>query len=323
MHRQHGNAIGQLLAEADRGAALQRAGVNMLAGLAGGAIVHQGNLAVARATRVMSGSRARLASWWAGPENHPSLKRPRLEQPLSKSGKPMSGWYGGGAAKQWRNPRGRFRGTPNLYSKFHSKMCIEKKYHDNTTASTAMDGTVGVIASPLSEAAGGIAQGFTSETRVGARIFVWDMQLFITLAKTREVAASTVPTTIRILVVVDRQSNGLKPLYGDVIDKSHGSSVYAFRKLENVRRFQVLYDKTIIMNDASGFGNGTTNEVNANDMTIKFYKKWANGLKVVYDKGDATGYTDKILDNNIWVMAFNNSNEEGTVRIKSRIRYTD
>ncbi len=198
------------------------------------------------------------------------------------------------------------------------KQCIEQKYHNDTQAAAVVPTQATAI---ITSVIGGIAQNVSATGRVGTRAFVWNIDIrgaFVLPAGTAESGGDI----IRCMVVQDKQSNGATPSIAEVLDVTGTEPIYAFRNLENTRRYNILMDKTVSLEyDAAG-GNGTAIETVQIRKLFSFSKHFESGLKVVYDTLDATGADNKIMDNNVWVMVFSRRGAP-TVEWESRVRYTD
>lgn len=243
-------------------------------------------------------------------------KRPRFAQgPVYR--------FGGSNFRRLTRGGGIKKPRQALHTKFHSKMCIEKKFHDATSGvvTSSTSGT-GMKFSVIS----GIAQGTSSIQRVGRRIFGWDLFLkgYVQLTETADLPSAGVE--MRVLVVKDRQSNGNTPDIDEILDV--GATVthkpFAFRNLENTRRFEIMYDHTFVINakatvQTDGAGANSTME---NKIPFHFSKKWKDGLKIIYQTGEGGGLSNTIQDNNVWVIAYA-QNTSGEIVVNSRFRYTD
>lgn len=207
-----------------------------------------------------------------------------------------------------------------LYTAFHAKMCVEKKFHDNTTGTvTTSSDTTGLKYSVIS----GISQGTAATERIGRRIFVWDMFLSGTIQLTEQADNAANNLEMRAMVVVDKQSNGTTPDVNEILETGATADrkVFAFRNLENTARFNILMDKKIVINvQASAANAGVDSYVKR--VPFHFSKKWKDGLKVMYESGQGAGTSDKILDNNVWLIVYA-SGTQGEISVNSRIRYTD
>ncbi len=200
----------------------------------------------------------------------------------------------------------------------HMRQCVERKFHDVPQAVTNID----TSASPLiTSVVAGVVQGTTAQTRIGTKLFAWDV------AVRGEIKYSPVSLrnsdVIRVMLVVDKQSNGDNLLLSEVLDLGAGNDTFAFRNIENMKRFTILGDKTIHMNINGGSYTGAAAGNVEKTIPFGFYKKWASGLKVMYKTGNSDGSNGGIVDNNVWVIVFSRESAICTVQYETRMRYTD
>lgn len=201
----------------------------------------------------------------------------------------------------------------------HMRQCVEKKFHEITRSEEAIALiATGAIDSPLQ----GISQGTTAQTRLGIRLFGWSLEVRGQI-KMPTSTDLTLDNQVRLLIVLDKQANGSTPTFAQVLNLDGSSNpFYAYQKEENRRRFTILKDRFFPLNVIAAAGNGTANDAGQVVFPFTFYKKWANGLKVVYQTGASGGVSD-IMDNNIWVMAFAKDATQSTIEWTSHLKYTD
>lgn len=126
---------------------------------------------------------------------------------------------------------------------------------------------------------------------------------------------------VRVVVFVDKtpalsnspDSSGRNPVYLTDLFQLQGtihnyagvsniSSIMAPRTLAhdiNSKRYSVLYDKSHKINlYHTGVGGVMDTGI------VSFTRKFKRGLKVVYDQNPVGGSTNKVIKNNIWIVAF-------------------
>lgn len=79
-------------------------------------------------------------------------------------------------------------------------------------------------------------QGSSTETRERDKITATSLQCHLTLTNH---PSSLTPAQCRVIIGIDRQSNGAAPVVTDVLDSNH---VFSFKKRQNSERFLILRD---------------------------------------------------------------------------------
>lgn len=206
-------------------------------------------------------------------------------------------------------------------TKFHSGNCVEKKVKNTKKVNTQIGTTVYDPVEPeeaeVDSLIAAIAHGSTYTSRIGTKIYLWSADIKLTLNHDAEGANQA--DQIRIILLVDRQSNGTQPLVGEVLDTTNDvEPTTAFRNLENSHRFRILKDMRIGLSSFTTAAPVTKN--------INIHARFNKGLHVTYDKEDTTGTNDKIISNNIWLMVIGDdatSTNNAFVSWNARVRYTD
>lgn len=108
----------------------------------------------------------------------------------------------------------------------------EPKFTEGTTTTV---GTAGVVVPVFL----GLVQGDTDTTRTGSRITCTKLSL------RWDLTASVTDNISRVIVFVDRGSNGTAPVTADILDSASVNSCNNHRNVEVNKRFTILYDRTI------------------------------------------------------------------------------
>lgn len=261
-----------------------------------------GREAYRRATTLADHGRRRVRDWWEGDGEQPSGKK----QKTITAGKTM--------------PR-RFR--PRQFTNFHMWNCVEKKYVDSetTAATTATSGKFySLIAQPPAADVTAtypvscrIPQGNTAETRIGQKIFLHDTHIRCTMDNSN---ASTACGFVRVIIFIDKQSNGTLPELGEILDG--GDFINAFRNLDNTKRFVFLKDKVYSV----GNTGGTSSNALGGCVKWRFNKQWKVPLRVNYTGANTDGESDGVQDNNVWMLVIG-SDALVTYNVSTRTRFTD
>lgn len=158
-----------------------------------------------------------------------------------------------------------------------------------------------------------VAQGVQSNQRIGRRILIKSIQL---KAVINNQADATI-NDVRLVLVVDKQANGTSVSYTDVFTSQ---TVEALPRLDNARRFSILWDKVYCL--ASNTSNPQADNV---AKTIDFYKKV--NIEQLYS---GTGFTDAdIRTGNLYLLAICDTAFSAVSLVQAnwagvlRIRYVD
>lgn len=162
-----------------------------------------------------------------------------------------------------------------------------------------------VSTTPTVHDIGTVAQGDDRENRQGDDIYVKSVfgRFLIYMNAT---ASATQTDFVRVMVLFDRQANGAKPAYTDVVQNNN---IMAYRSLGLSARFRILYDKMITL--------GPYNR----SKILKFYKKNLNE-RVQYT-GTSGAITDISKGSLILIAYSNQASNTPTVNSNIRFKFTD
>lgn len=184
---------------------------------------------------------------------------------------------------------------------------IEKKFLDTTHAATALTVTwAGGEKDPTTFLGiTSVGQGNGESQHLGRKFTVTDILIRGFFGST-SVKAQTNPIDneiVRIIVVLDTQTNGAQLNAEDVMADGTGSSVHTFRNLQFVKRFKVLKDKSFVFNHQGQSNEGAVNSFAAPQSLVpfKFNIKFKKGL-VVNTTNTAAIIAD-MQDNSVHVIA--------------------
>lgn len=115
---------------------------------------------------------------------------------------------------------------------------VEIKNHDVQLASVAITDT------PLITQLSNIAQGDTTNTRDGAQAKMLGVNVNYILTRSTNAEA----TAVRVMLVIDKQTNQAIYTAADLLeDVTSIDNVVSPRNLDNLHRFQILYDKVHVL----------------------------------------------------------------------------
>lgn len=102
---------------------------------------------------------------------------------------------------------------------------------------------------------GDFAEGDTQITRDGRSVQVVSCCLRGYLDLQASTHLTEMGTTVRLIVFVDTQCNGVLPVVTEVLQVA---SAFAFMDTNNLGRFSVLYDRTVCLNHTAGAGTAAS-----------------------------------------------------------------
>ena len=175
-----------------------------------------------------------------------------------------------------------------------------------------------LTAGSITDSINKIAQGVTEVTRVGRKCTITGVNwhFLIWLPEQNAVATPLAGDSVRIILYVDKQTNGATAAVTDLLESADWRS---FRNLANVSRFNVLMDKTTSVNYMTLASDGadvvSSAQVNEHG---EFYKKCS--VPIEFDAG--AGAITEIRSNNIGVLIIS-SNGTANFSSKLRVRFSD
>ncbi len=163
-----------------------------------------------------------------------------------------------------------------------------------------------------------IAQGVEESERIGRKCTIrsinWRFQ--VNLPEVDAAATPATPTTVRLIVYLDKQCNGAAAAGTDLLETA---DIHSFRNLSNVGRFVFLLDKVVCINyltmASDGAGVVSMGQV---FREFTFFKK----CNFPIEFNGATGAIAEIRSNNIGVLVVGLSGA-GAINSKFRLRFSD
>ncbi len=186
----------------------------------------------------------------------------------------------------------------------------ELKFHDLDIddATIATNGTIAQASINI------IAQGVTEVQRIGRKCTLRSINWRFNIRLPEGVAVTTTSDTVRVIVYLDKQTNGAAAGVTDILETDDYQS---FNNLANKSRFRTLMDRTYDINsDLSG--DGTTVDSPRFNMNDSFFKKI--NIPIEYDA--TTGAITEQRSNNVGVLLLS-KNGLCTFNSKMRVRFSD
>lgn len=188
----------------------------------------------------------------------------------------------------------------------------EKKFHDFTVSQSGLS-TGTMEADNVVK----IAQGTTEKTRIGRQVNIWSLHMKGRFKLLEGTDGATASCMVRFVIFLDKQANGTEPAVTDILETDAWDS---YRNLANNKRFVILKDKVMALNQAAG-GVGATAEGGQVYKTLNYNKVWKKPLTIEYNS--TTGAVAEIRSNNIGYFIIASDASITTVLGKGRVRFTD
>lgn len=139
-------------------------------------------------------------------------------------------------------------------------------------------------------------QGNDISQREGRGVYVYNIKVTgsLTTQPVASTAAPDVPKVYRLILVMDKQTNGVQMTASDLISSGlNAPMLYGFQNTATFGRFQVLKDVMVEMPPYSMAWDGTANVIQSGVVkTFKLKYKWKNALKVDFNSGNAGTVAD-------------------------------
>lgn len=163
-----------------------------------------------------------------------------------------------------------------------------------------------------------VPQGDTESGRTGRKIVIKKIQLIMEAILTPQTTANTTSCNLRVLCVLDTQTNGSQFAATDLLESD---SIISFNNLANSSRFRVLKSKIFSF---SAQGAAPTGAAYTYGEITKFIKWNMNcSIPIEYDNSASTGVITSVRSNNVYICLQTSTAEVIAVGGTARIRYID
>lgn len=211
----------------------------------------------------------------------------------------------GGAAKKQRSVLAQSVAIARIPQKTEEKKNIDVLNTINVVAATTTSSLFLL---------NGVDDGALPTNRIGRRITMTSLEI----RWNGSFAATTAGSSpLRLVVVYDRQTNGVAPL---AIDVFQADIISSMMNLSNGRRFKVIVDE--LVENVSSAGPSGWNRKIWRDFTAKGTKV---GLEVTFNS-NSTANVDSIQTGSLYAFVWQNGNlitASPTNALYSRVRFTD
>jgi len=204
----------------------------------------------------------------------------------------------------------------------------EKKYHDCLISGTGIPKTSLYI---VQEDITKILQDTSSTGRVGNKITVTNInaKMRINTGPVNNTFSTNIPVGFRVMLIRDKQTNGSSIDMNTVLDPytiegAQEVSINSFRNMDNVDRYDILYDKTFMLQPGAAVFTSTGQACVWNTgKHIKISKKVLD--RVEYGGSTGTMANMRSISYALVVIPDSNCAEEILLGIQGnlRVKYTD
>lgn len=185
---------------------------------------------------------------------------------------------------------------------------IENKFHTDTLSNATIAAATAIFKTTIC----GISEGTSEIERDGRRCVVNQIMMRYRLNLPSATDLSDTTDTVRVMVYLDTQCNGLTAATGDLL---FANTYLSFNNLANRSRFRVLYDKIVTIQCPGAAGNTTTDTTLAKSAYFSWYKKCNIPLEFSGSNGNLT----ELRSNNIGVLVASKNglcNIDGDIRLR-------
>lgn len=237
--------------------------------------------------------------------------------------------------KRKRNSKDRTKGSykkkfkpyykKNILASYGSILGVENKYFDTEYANQPILATVvGSESSPATyKSLNSISQGDGETQRDGKKVRLTSMYIrgMVFVADQNDLAIGSKGTTVRLLVVQDRQTNGDQLNAEDVLKDptSTYTDAFAHINLKYSKRFKILHDQTVDLFPPTLSYDGTNMEAGGMNSSFQIYKK----LNIDVNYSGTGGTVSDIVDNSIQIIAIGTQVYGGALALSynARVRF--
>lgn len=217
-------------------------------------------------------------------------------------------------------------GNPMAYS--------ETKYYDHQNTGTTVQAINGVGWDNTEQDPAAPAclfapvQGNDFNNREGRKVWIKALKLRGVLGWNTFTNQTVAPAgnQIRIIVYIDRQTNGVQAQGEDVIESATKASepcIHEFQNPKNFGRFRVIFDKTYTRPMTNLSYDGTNVEVAGVNQPFKFFKRFKKPLLVHFNATNGGTVAD-ITDISLHIIAGQfTSSGTATLWYKSRVSFCE
>lgn len=247
-----------------------------------------------------------------------SMRRYRRVYSVRRVSRPTrTGGFWPGSRSSYRRVTG-YRRTPRLGLIKQTYTIPEKKFNDVTNIVANVDET------PTFQLLNGLLQGATSDTRIGKKTVVRSLHLkfFIRGPQFATIAGQIYTNTVRCMIVIDTQPNGILATSGDLLENaSPGTGIVSPLAKQYTLRWKVLFDRRYTVQ--SGFVGSGLVIPSISQVYDEVYLKLNHDIEYA---DTSTGLIGDLRKNAIYFVYFCDNNvtaQQPTMIYYNRIRFND
>lgn len=204
--------------------------------------------------------------------------------------------------------------TSGFYGRYNGPDSTrELKFFDTVEPASA----VAIAGSIINASLNIVPQDDTQSGRIGRKIVIKKIQMRGQLLLPATTVAADTSDKIRIVMVLDSQTNGAAVAVATITETA---DINSYLNMANSSRFRVLYDKFHTLTASAGGAPTATPSFGAVLKHYAFFKKC--NIPIEYDASAATGAVTTQRTNNLVVFGFTLNNKI-TNACTYRIRYDD
>lgn len=164
-----------------------------------------------------------------------------------------------------------------------------------------------------------IGQASTQSTRTGRSCTIKEIQWRWNLQRTLYGGTiASEPDVVRLILYLDKQANGATATITDILE---ANNYQAFRNVNNVDRFEFLYDETVPINPQAGAGNGTANDFSPVEVCGEYAESCHIKLEISGTANPAV--IGNMRSNNLGVLVLTKLGARVNLDSKVRLWFTD
>lgn len=201
---------------------------------------------------------------------------------------------------------------------------IEKKFYDTYLTNQAIVATTnGAEVDPAADLSclNAIAQGDGESNRDGRRCILKSVYVkgVLEASGVADAADPQPAKVVRVIMVLDRQTNGVQLNSEDVLKDSAGSDVNSFTNLQHSGRFRIMYDRTFVIPTGVVMADGAnTGSQQMGKVPFKIYRNL--NIPVTFD--GTTENIANITDNSLHMLAIcDNATGIPKISYQARVRF--
>lgn len=195
---------------------------------------------------------------------------------------------------------------------YKTSPAVEYKFHDRVNTDAVVSLTGDILTSVVL-----IAQGTGESQRVGRKLVITSISMRWLIGLNEVTNAGDVPEgdICRIIVFMDRQSNGAEAAVLDILETA---AVLSYRNLSKTGRFQILYDKIHTLNRMVAVTDGTNTSTTPE---TERYLTWHKKCRIPVEFNDVNGVISELTTNNISSLYISQHAKCGVHEQQTRVRF--